>query len=149
MLHSLIQGCAMLGVRVAVATPKGYRPDRTIWKAASSMARKSGGSLDWTADPRQAARGADALYTDVWVSMGQEAERATRLKAFRAYQVNRALLALAAPRCGVMHCLPAHRGEEITDDVMEGPRSLIVDQAENRLHAHKALLLLLFGNKRG
>ncbi|MBI4341975.1 MAG: ornithine carbamoyltransferase [Candidatus Omnitrophica bacterium] len=147
-LHSLIQGCAMLGVRVAVATPAGYRPDPSIWKAASAAARASGGSLEWMADPRAAVRGADAVYTDVWVSMGQEAQRVKRLAAFRAYQVNAALLKLAKPRCGVLHCLPAHRGEEITGAVMESPRSWIVDQAENRLHAHKALLMLLF-NKHG
>jgi ornithine carbamoyltransferase len=144
-LHSLVQGCAMLGVHVAVATPSGYRPDAAIWNAAARQARAHGASLTWTASPRDAVRGADAIYTDVWVSMGQERERAKRLKAFRPYQVNRALVRAAKPGCRILHCLPAHRGEEITDDVMESPHSLIIDQAENRLHVQKALLLMLLG----
>lgn len=144
-LHSLAQGCAMTGAHLSVATPNGYKPDPRIWKAASTVAESAGGSLTWTADPRAAVRGAQAIYTDVWVSMGQEKERAKRLAAFRGYQVNAALLKHAAPGCKVMHCLPAHRGEEISAEIMESPRSLIMDQAENRLHAHKALLLALFG----
>ena len=94
-------------------------------------------------DPRSAVRGANVVYTDVWVSMGQEQERAARLRTFRAYQLNRTLLKLAAPGCRVMHCLPAHRGEEITGEVMESRQSLIFEQAENRLHAQKALLMFL------
>ncbi|MBI4343307.1 MAG: ornithine carbamoyltransferase [Candidatus Omnitrophica bacterium] len=144
-LHSLLDGCAMLGVHVSVATPPRYRPDARIWAAASRRAKPHGARLAWCADPRQAVRGADVLYTDVWVSMGQERQRATRLKLFRPYQVNQALLRLAKPGCRVMHCLPAHRGEEITQDVLEGPRSLVIDQAENRLHAQKALLAFLLG----
>ncbi len=142
-LHSLVQGCAMLGVKVSVATPKGYAPHAAAWKAAARQAKQHGVSLTAGIDPRAAVRGADVIYTDVWVSMGQEQERAKRLRAFKAYQVNGKLLALAKPGCRVMHCLPAHRGEEITDEVMESRRSLIFDQAENRLHAQKALLAFL------
>ncbi|MBI3011562.1 MAG: ornithine carbamoyltransferase, partial [Candidatus Omnitrophica bacterium] len=100
-------------------------------------------SIRWDEDPKNAARGADVLYTDVWVSMGQERERAKRLKAFRPYQLSRALLQHAKPGCRIMHCLPAHRGEEITDAVMGSRQSLIFEQAENRLHVQKALLLML------
>ena len=146
-LHSLAEGCAMTGVHLSVATPKGYKPDAKIWNAATAAAKATGGSLTWTANPREAVKGARVIYTDVWVSMGQEKERAKRLAAFRGYQVNSALLKQAAPGCMVMHCLPAHRGEEISAEVMESKRSLIIDQAENRLHAHKALLLMLFGNQ--
>ena len=143
-LHSLVEGAAVLGVNVAVATPSGYRPDAAIWKTAAQRAKAHGSSLQWGTDPRAAVRGADIVYTDVWVSMGQERERAKRLKAFRPYQVNRALLKHAKPGCRIMHCLPAHRGEEITDDAMESRHSLILEQAENRLHVQKALLMLLF-----
>ncbi|MBI4340669.1 MAG: ornithine carbamoyltransferase [Candidatus Omnitrophica bacterium] len=145
-LHSLIEACARLGVSVAVAAPKGYAPNAAIWKAAKWEASRHGASLELAADPKQVVRGADVIYTDVWVSMGQEPERAKRLRAFKGYQLNAALLKLAKPGCKVLHCLPAHRGEEITDDVMEGPPSLVVDQAENRLHAHKALLEFLIGS---
>jgi ornithine carbamoyltransferase len=144
-LHSLVEGAAMLGMRVSVATPPGYRPDAAVWRRAAKEAAARGGALEWSDDPKRAMRGADVAYTDVWVSMGQEAERAARLRAFRGYQINRALLRQAKPGCRIMHCLPAHRGEEIADEVMESPRSLIFDQAENRLHAQKALLVRLLG----
>jgi ornithine carbamoyltransferase len=147
-LHSLVQGCAMLGVHLSVATPARYRPDPALWKGALALARPSGARLSWTDNPRRAVRGAQIVYTDVWVSMGQEAQRAARLKAFRGYQVNEALLKAAAPGCRVLHCLPAHRGEEITDAVMEGRKSLVFQQAENRLHAHKAILEHLFRAKK-
>jgi ornithine carbamoyltransferase len=143
-LHSLAQAAAMLGVSVAVAAPKGYEPDPALWKAAAKEAGRHGASLTLGRSPADAVRGADAVYTDVWVSMGQEKERAKRLKAFKGYQLNAKLLAAAKPGCRVLHCLPAHRGEEITDELMESRRSLITDQAENRLHAHKALLEFLF-----
>ena len=143
-LHSLLQGCAMMGTNMAVATPAAFRPDAKIWKAAAARAKRHGATIRWTATPAEAARGADILYTDVWVSMGQEKEREARLKVFQPYQINAKLLKLAKPGCRVLHCLPAHRGEEITDDVMEGRQSLVFNQAENRLHAHKALLLFLF-----
>jgi ornithine carbamoyltransferase len=144
-LHSLAEGCAMLGAHLTAATPPRYRPDRKVWQRALQLARAHRAQLRWTADPRQAVRGAEVVYTDVWVSMGQEAQRRARLAAFRRYQLNRALLRQAAPGCRIMHCLPAHRGEEITDDLMADPRSLIFEQAENRLHVQKALLLRLIG----
>ncbi len=144
-LHSLAEGAAMLGGHVVASTPSGHRPDAAIWKAAARRAKTHGGSISWEADPAEAVRGADVVYTDVWTSMGQERERAKRLKAFRSHQVNRALLKHAKPRCRVMHCLPAHRGEEISEDVMEGSQSIIFAQAENRLHSHKALLMMLLG----
>jgi ornithine carbamoyltransferase len=143
-LHSLLQGCAMLGVSVVVSTPTRYRPDHTIWASAVRRAKAHGASIRWESMPHQAVRGADVVYTDVWVSMGQERERAKRLKVFRPYQVNAGLLHHAKPSCRLMHCLPAHRGEEITTEAMESSRSLIFEQAENRLYAHKALLAVLF-----
>ena len=146
-LHSLAQGCGMLGVNLSVATPPTHRPEGSIWSDAVRLAKRSGAGLRWTVDPREAVRGAQIVYTDVWVSMGQESERAARLKVLRPYQVNGGLLKLAAPGASVMHCLPAHRGEEITDGLMESPRSLIFQQAENRLHAHKAILEFLFKGK--
>jgi ornithine carbamoyltransferase len=144
-LHSLIEGCAMCGVDVAVSTPPGYRADGAIWASAVRRARAHGAVLRWEGDPARAVKGADVVYTDVWVSMGKEQERRKRLGTFRPYQVNRALLQRAKPACRVMHCLPAHRGEEVTDEVMESARSLIVEQAENRLHVQKALLVKLLG----
>lgn len=142
-LHSLAQGAALLGVNLRVATPDGYRPDRRVWNQAMRQAKARRTRLVCCDTPHDAVRGADVLYTDVWTSMGHEREREARRKAFRRFQVNTALLTRAKPRCLVMHCLPAHRGEEITEDILEGPRSIVFDQAENRLHAQKALLLLL------
>ena len=142
-LHSLAQGCAMLGVHLAVATPARYRPAPAMWREILRLAKAGGARIHWEADPRRAVRRARIVYTDVWVSMGQEAERAARLRAFHGYQLNAGLLRQAAPDARVMHCLPAHRGEEITDDLMESRRSLVFEQAENRLHAHKAILELL------
>jgi ornithine carbamoyltransferase len=146
-LHSLVEGCGMTGVAVRAATPAAYRPDRAIWASAKRLAERHGTSLRWTSDPREAVREADVVYTDVWVSMGKETERATRSRAFRPYQLNEALLRRAKPGCRIMHCLPAHRGEEITETVMESPRSLIFEQAENRLHVQKALLTFLMGKR--
>lgn len=146
-LHSLAEACVRLGVSVSVAAPKGYEPDPSIWKAAQREAKRSGASLELSHLPKRAVKGADVIYTDVWVSMGQEKEREKRLKVFKGYQINAALLKQANPGARVLHCLPAHRGEEITDDVMEGKQSLIVNQAENRLHAHKALLEFLYTHK--
>jgi ornithine carbamoyltransferase len=141
--HSLLEGCAMMGMACRIAAPTGYQPDAEIVKWAEVEARKTGGGVWVGEDPREAARGADVLYTDVWTSMGQEAESRARASVFRQYQINGDLLQLADPDAMVMHCLPAHRGEEITDEVMEGPQSVIFDQAENRLHIQKAILEML------
>ncbi len=142
-LHSLLESASKVGMHVQVATPKGYEPDRAIWRTAVGWGKRTGARLTLSHVPREAARGADALYTDVWTSMGQERERRARLRAFRGFQINDALLRTAAPHCRVLHCLPAHRGEEITDAVMEGAHASVFDQAENRLHIHKAILLWL------
>jgi len=139
-LHSLLLGAAALGVDLAVATPSGYQPQPEYVRAAEVLARKSRSSIMLTTDPKEAVRDADAVYTDVWVSMGEEAETAARERAFRDFQVNDALLALAKPTAFVLHDLPAHRGQEITDSVLDGPRAAAWDQAENRLHAQKAIL---------
>ncbi|HYA11267.1 MAG TPA: ornithine carbamoyltransferase [Thermoplasmata archaeon] len=139
-LHSLLLGAAAVGLDLVAATPESYRPRPDIVQAARALADRSGAKLTFTAVPEQAAKGADALYTDVWVSMGDEAERADRERAFREYQVNGKLLALAEPEAFVLHDLPAHRGQEITDEVLDGDRSAAWDQAENRLHAQKAVL---------
>jgi len=139
-LHSLLLGAAAVGLDLVAATPEGYRPRPGVVQAARTLAGRTGASLTFTASPEQAARGADALYTDVWVSMGDEAERAARERAFQGYQVNAKLLALASREAFVLHDLPAHRGQEITDDVLDGERSAAWDQAENRLHAQKAIL---------
>jgi len=138
--NSLILGCAMVGLDLSSATPDGYHPDPTIVSQAQTLAQKSGAELDFFTEPSAAVKGADAVYTDVWVSMGEEAEQAAREKAFAGFQVNAALLAQANPGAFVMHDLPAHRGLEITDEVIEGPQSIVWDQAENRLHAQKAIL---------
>jgi ornithine carbamoyltransferase len=139
--HSLILLGALLGTDVAVAAPPGYEPAARVLE----LARAWGGRVAVTADVQEAAAGADALYTDTWVSMGQEAERERRLEVFQRYQLNARVLALARPGAVVMHCLPAHRGEEITDDLLDGPQSVVLDQSENRLHVQKAVLLRLLG----
>jgi ornithine carbamoyltransferase len=139
--HSLLRGAARLGVRMRVATPPGYEPHPAVVAAA----RRDGGSIELTHDPGEAVAGADAVYTDVWTSMGQEAEAEARQKVFRSYQVNARLMKRAGPRALFMHCLPAHRGQEVTDEVIDGPRSIVFDQAENRLHIQKAILLALLG----
>lgn len=138
--HSLLTGCAMVGMNVSVATPAGYEPISQIVKRAGEIAATTGARVEVTTDAAAAAEGADVLYTDVWASMGQEHEAEERKLIFAPYQVNEALVTRAKPNAIVMHCLPAHRGEEITGDVIESPRSVVWDQAENRLHAQKALL---------
>jgi ornithine carbamoyltransferase len=138
--NSLMLTAGRLGVHVAVATPAGYQPDAGIVAQAASM-----GSIAVAEDPAAALAGADAVYTDVWTSMGQEAESAERQRAFAPYQVNPELFARAKPDAIFLHCLPAKRGEEVTDEIMESPRSAVFDQAENRLHAQKALLVMLLG----
>jgi len=138
--HSLMTGCALVGMNVTVATPPGYEPISQIVKRAEGIAAGTGARVAVTTDAAAAAEGADVLYTDVWASMGQEREAEERKLIFAPYQVNAALVARAKPTAIVMHCLPAHRGEEVTDDVIEGPQSVVWDQAENRLHAQKALM---------
>lgn len=141
--HSLLLGGALTGMHVRVGCPEGYEPLPGVVEQARRLAERNGACIELTRDPREAVAGADVVYTDSWVSMGQEAERELRIRVFPPYQVNARLLQYAKPDAVVMHCLPAHRGEEITDDVMDGPQSIIFDQAENRLHAQKALLVAL------
>jgi len=145
---SWLQGAAKMGLHFTLACPKGYGPDAGLLARAEEQARASGATLAVVHDPAAAARGADVLYTDVWTSMGQEEERARRLKDFQGFQVDDALVRLAAPDALVMHCLPAHRGEEITDEVIEGPHSIVFDEAENRLHLQKAILVTLLGGNK-
>ena len=140
--HSLAIMGATLGMHVRLAHPVGYGPSQKVVEKATELAAASGGSVTFTQDPHAAVEGSDVVYTDAWTSMGQEAEAEERRDAFARYQVNEALMA-ASPNALVMHCLPAHRGEEITSDVMDGPRSAIFEQSENRLHAQKALLVEL------
>jgi ornithine carbamoyltransferase len=142
--HALLLGGAQCGMRVSVIHPPGYAPAASVMQAARVFAAQTGGAVAATTE-LSAAVGADVLYTDVWASMGQEAEAAGRRAVFMPYQLNQALLERAAPDCLVLHCLPAHRGEEITDQVIDGPRSRVFDQAENRMHAQKALLAWLGG----
>ncbi len=141
--HSLLLGAAKVGMSVAVAAPSRYAPDPAVVARAREIAAASGSRIEVGTGPAAAVAGADVVYTDVWVSMGQEAERAAKVGVFSGFQVNAALVAQAARGAVVMHCLPAHRGEEITDDVLDGPQSIVLDQAENRLHAQKALLALI------
>ncbi|MEE8423737.1 MAG: ornithine carbamoyltransferase [Thermodesulfobacteriota bacterium] len=137
MANSWVAAASKLNLNLVLACPKGYEPDKEILKQALN---KPGSRITITSDPFEAAKGADVLNTDVWTSMGQEKENAVRLKAFKDYQLNDMLLAKAKKDCLVMHCLPAHRGEEITDDILEGDNSVVFDQAENRLHMQKAIL---------
>jgi ornithine carbamoyltransferase len=140
--HSLMVACAKLGMSFVAATPEGYDPDPEVVRWAREAAEASGGSVDLVRDPRAAAQGADVLYTDVWTSMGQDDELARRLQDLEAYRIDDALVSLGSGRAIVLHCLPAHYGEEITEEVLYGPRSAVWDQAENRLHAQKALMAL-------
>jgi ornithine carbamoyltransferase len=137
--HSIVLLGATLGADMRVACPPGYEPDPQV----VAQARRTGGALTVTTEPDEAVRGADVIYTDVWTSMGQEAEKTRRQEAFARYQINAPLLAFAKSSVLVMHCLPAHRGEEITDDVLDGPQSVVLEQAENRLHAQKAIIVAL------
>jgi ornithine carbamoyltransferase len=141
--HSLLLSAARLGMNCSIATPARYGMEHEIAAAISDAADAQGGKLEFTTDPAAAVNGAQVVYTDVWTSMGEEHEAAERLTAFADYQVNDALLRHASPEAIFMHCLPAHRGEEVTDSVMESSRSVVFDEAENRLHAQKALLLML------
>jgi len=141
--HSLLQICAKMGVQMTVACPPGYEPDAAVLQDARQDAARAGVQLEVVHDPAEAVKGADAVYADLWASMGQEKEQGKRTQVFKGYQVNAELLKKAKDNAVVLHCLPAHRGEEITDEVMDGPHSVVFDEAENRLHAHKAIMALL------
>jgi ornithine carbamoyltransferase len=148
MAHSLMLGGVTAGVHVTVAAPDGFAPDPSFVAAARQRAQDTGASVSVTTDADAAARGADVLVTDTWTSMGQEDDGLDRRTPFKPYQINARLLALADPEAVVLHCLPAHRGDEITDEVMDGPASVVWDEAENRLHAQKALLVWLLERSR-
>ena len=148
--HSLLLTAACLGSNIRIATPASYEPNAEIVSDARDISRQTGAVIELLSDPHEAVAGADAVYTDAWASMGQEHEAVKRAQIFPPYQLNQALVAEAAPHAVFMHCLPAHRGEEITDEVMDSERSVVFDQAENRLHVQKAILYLLLsrGNHR-
>ncbi len=141
--HSLLHICAKVGMKMVIACPAGYEPDPRVMAEAQADAAKTGASLEVIEDPAAAVKEADVVYTDLWASMGQEGEQEARRRVFSRYQVNSALLRNAAPDVIVLHCLPAHRGEEITDEVMDGPHSVVFEEAENRLHMHKAIMALV------
>jgi ornithine carbamoyltransferase len=141
--HSLMVACAKLGSHFTAATPAGYEPSNEVVGWALAAAEGSGGTVELTNDPRAAAEGADVLYTDVWTSMGQDEEREQRLRDLAGYRIDAELVGLAGEEAIVLHCLPAHYGEEITEDILYGPQSAVWDQAENRLHAQKALMALI------
>ncbi|MBI4753357.1 ornithine carbamoyltransferase [Candidatus Desantisbacteria bacterium] len=141
--HSLIVGCAIMGMNISIATPLNYPPNQAILDKARDIALKTGSRIEIFIEPSQAALGADVLYTDVWTSMGQEKEAEDRRKVFKNYQINNALIEMANKDCLIMHCLPAHRGEEITNDAIEGHNSIVFEQAENRLHVQKGILVFL------
>ncbi len=143
--HSLLNGCAKVGMHISVAVPPGYEPSEEIVRIARADAEETGVVIEITGDPFAAVRDADIVYTDVWASMGQEEEHAERLKIFKPYQVNAELVRAARPDYLFMHCLPAHRGEEVSAEVIDGPNSVVFDEAENRLHAQKAVLALTMG----
>ncbi|MBL7501452.1 ornithine carbamoyltransferase [Frankia sp. CNm7] len=147
--HSLLLAGAMAGLRVRVATPPGYEPDPKVVRQAAEIGARTGGAVEVRDDAHAAAEGADVLYTDVWASMGQEADAVSRLAAFQPFRLDESVLAAAKRSAIVMHCLPAHRGEEISAGVMDGPASVVFDQAENRLHAQKALLTFLLTRQDG
>jgi ornithine carbamoyltransferase len=144
MANSLMLGCALVGMPVRIAVPAGYEPDAAVVAKAQEIAGDRA-QVQVLHDPQAAAEGVQVLYTDVWASMGQESEAADRMQSFQTYQVNEQILSLADPKAIVLHCLPAHRGEEITEGVMEGAQSRIWDEAENRMHAQKALLASVLG----
>lgn len=144
--NSLMLLSAKMGAHFTIACPNGYEPDEAIARRAREIAQQTGAQITVTHEPKEAVRTADAIYTDVWASMGQEHEAEQRKRVFAPFQVNADLLQSAKPGAIVMHCLPAHRGEEITDEVIDGPQSVVFDQAENRLHAQKAVLAALIGD---
>ena len=145
--HSLLSAAAKAGSKMSVATPPGYEPDPEIRKQAEEDGKETGASFSFTNDPSEAVENADAVYTDTWASMGQEQEKEKRGEIFAPFQVNKSLMAKAKEGVFFMHCLPAHRGEEVTDDVIDSSQSLVYDQAENRLHVQKVIMLSLLGKK--
>jgi ornithine carbamoyltransferase len=144
--HELMFGAVKLGLQFSIGSPKGYEPNPLIFKSAVREAQKLGSPIpEVSGDPYEAVAGADVVYTDVWTSMGQEAEAQARLEAFRGFEVTPEMMASAGPDVMFMHCLPAHRGEEVSADVIDGPQSVVFDEAENRLHVQKAILVTLMG----
>jgi len=141
--HSLMYAGARLGVNVTVSTPRGFEPNVIVWKNAVEDAQTKGAKIEIVHDPIEAVKGADVVYTDVWASMGQESEADKRKQIFRPYQVNSRLMSYAKPDAIFMHCLPAHRGDEVTDEVIDSPQSVVFDEAENRLHVQKAIMYKL------
>jgi len=142
-VHSLLYACSKVGTDISIATPKGYEPDKDIVQDAIDIGKSSNVKIELHNKPHDAVKDADVIYTDVWASMGRESEAKKRKKHFKDFQVNAELVALAKPDCIIMHCLPAHRGEEISEDVIDGPNSVVFDQAENRMHVQKAILSML------
>jgi ornithine carbamoyltransferase len=146
-VNSLMAICAKVGMDFTVATPKGYEPNKAILSGALKIAKQNKAKLVHCYDPKEAVKGADFIYSDVWTSMGQEKETAKRIKAFKNYQVNSALLKYVGKQYKIMHCMPIHRGQEMTDEVVESKQSIIFDQAENRMHVQKAVMALLLRGK--
>ena len=142
--NSLLLAAATQGMHMTVACPQGYDPDKGIWSRALALAAKSKCQLSIVRDPREAVKNADVIYTDVWASMGQESEKELRARIFAPYQVNAQLMALAKKDAMFLHCLPAHRGDEVTDEVLDGPQSQVLDEAENRMHIQKAIMVTLY-----
>ncbi len=147
--NSLIEAGAKMGMRVVIGCPSGYQPDQRVIDRARMEGQSTGAAIEVVENPLVAVKEADVVYTDVWISMGREREQARRLRTLTPYQLNTRLLQRAKPDAIVMHCLPAHRGEEITQDVLDGPQSVVIDQAENRLHMQKAILSQLLSRKKG
>ncbi len=145
MANSLLIGCAKVGMHISVATPTGFEPDAASVATAKAAAAEAGTTVVLTTSAAEAVKDADIVYTDTWVSMGQETEKAARIKQFEGFQVNEALMAQAAPEALFLHCLPAYRGLEVSEGVIDGPQSVVFDEAENRLHAQKAVLVKLMG----
>jgi ornithine carbamoyltransferase len=146
-MHSLLLTAALLGSKIRIATPKGYGPNPQILSDAHEIAKNTGAIIEVMTDPYRAVKGADAIYTDAWTSMGHEHETEERARIFPTYQVNDKLMSEAAPHAVFMHCLPAHRNEEVTDSVIDSASSVVFDQAENRMHVQKAILMMLMGGK--
>ena len=141
--HSLLFACPKVGINISIASPKDYQPKKEVLKEALSLSKLNNTQVNLSDNPFLAVKDADIIYTDVWISMGKEKETDIRRKIFKRFQVNRDLVSLAKKTCLIMHCLPAHRGEEITDEVIDSKNSIVFDQAENRLHVQKAILIKL------